>query len=144
MPDVHEESDEDLPVRRQMLYLPVSLWDFDLDALLDWGAGPSCLDISLWDQAGRIPLKPCMEKFVTAGGGMLKVLGSVVAPLVINGSVVPKRLFVVHGLQEKCILGLDFMCSVQAVLDIVGETISVRGQQCKLTVRSVEPNVCRI
>ncbi|CAH1253110.1 RTL1 [Branchiostoma lanceolatum] len=39
---------------------------------------------------------------------------------------------------------MDFMRSVRAVVDTVGETISVRGRPCPLQVLSIRPNVCRV
>ena len=99
-------------------FVPVTMYKKQIKGLYDTGADVSCLDEKLFRE---IPIqdrpKKIVEKrrstFTSASGNELTINGKYLFPLQIGPKKIEHEIFVVKNLNEKLILGIDFILKHQ-------------------------------
>ena len=103
--------------------------------LVDTGAGVSLLQEDQWKKANleECRLEPWSgQQLVGADGTPLHVLGGVKVNLLLSGMPFCQQMVVVRSLTAEAILGLDFLQTNQAVIDLEQQRLSFRG--CRETI----------
>ncbi len=84
----------------------------DTLALIDTGSVASLLSFELFQKINRAEIEevePYYRRFKSAGGHLLQVQGCYRVPFEIVGHSMKHAFYVIHNLQEHCIVGLDFL-----------------------------------
>jgi len=98
---------------------------FQTTALLDSGAGCSCLSLRFALKINaKIKQTEHTEKLTAADGRKLEVCGCVEVTVNLNGLQVPHTFFVISGLNSNVIFGCDFMKVTSCRLDLKNSTAS--------------------
>lgn len=87
--------------------------------LLDSGASVSCLSLQFAMKLNaKIQREESAEFLTAADGRNLEVCGSIDVTVGLNGLLVPHRFFVINGLHNRVICGLDFLTLTHCKLDL--------------------------
>ena len=95
-----------------LLRMPLRITPVDTLALVDTGAVASLLSFGLFQKINQTEVEevtPYYRQFKSAGGHPLQVQGCYRIPFEIVGYSMKHTFYVIHGLQEDCIVGLDFL-----------------------------------
>ena len=129
------------PVSRVGGYqLPGRVSGVDLTFLIDTGTAVTLLREDVWDRIIKntelLP-NPNLE-LVGADGSALKIHGTASLTLELNGKEVPMDAAVVSPLTTEGILGLDFLKSQRASIDLEREELRLQKQKCTLCQRATK------
>ncbi len=95
-------------------------------ALLDTGAFKSCISGKMADKLGLVPDKSklTLSALQSAGGECLTITGIVQLSIKINGLVIPFDFQVIPTLSVNLILGIDFLTTTKAKIDLSTSTVT--------------------
>jgi len=93
--------------------------------LLDSGASVSCLSLEFAIKIkAKIQPEDESEQLTSADGRKLQVCGWTEVTVGLNGLLVPHKFFVIEGLRNKVICGLDFLTQTNCKLDLQASAAS--------------------
>ena len=120
---------------------PISINDVRVSALLDTGSSVTLINSKLKPQIlrkGSNAAKSPSIKLCDAGGTELKQNGCFSLELVLNGKKQFHNCLFIDQLQVLCILGMDFMSNIGAVIETntnnISFSINPKHQPCKVNI----------
>lgn len=131
------ESDAD-PV-----YLYLHLRGKSVPCLLDSGCELTLIPISVYKQAGNVPLVTSNTRIWTANGGRLEILGEAQVPFKLNGKDITTAALV-SGDVEEVMLGIDWLKTHGCKWDFVDNTLLVDNQTILVSSRKKTQRCRRI
>ena len=107
------------------LYVPVSILSHTNSFLVDTGSSATIISYKLWSAvAPGTSLRPAPQ-LVSVTNSVLNVVGVVELPLVIGSFSAVHCVYVAKDLKPPCILGRDFLCRHNCVLDLSSSPCSL-------------------
>ena len=107
------------------LYVPVSILSHTNSFLVDTGSSATIISYKLWSAvAPATSLRPAPQ-LVSVTNSVLNVVGVVELPLVIGSFSAVHCVYVAKDLKPPCILGRDFLCRHNCVLDLSSSPCSL-------------------
>jgi len=101
-------------------YITVSVKRLKIKALIDTGAGTTCISKRIVDKI-NLPIEPFKPgelcNLFAANATKLDALGTVNVDYNLNGLIIPFVTVVIANLNDSCILGSDFLNATSANID---------------------------
>ena len=114
------------------LFVQAKFGEYGADCLVDSGATLSPLSSKVWSTVkGTVSLEKFDKEIVSASGNVLDTKGKANVCFVINGVKCVMDV-VIAEMDIDAILGLDCMSTHNAIVDVVGMTMHIKGTLCPL------------
>ena len=114
-----------------------------MPCLLDSGCELTLIPLSVYKQAGNVPLVTSNTRIWTANGGRLDVIGEAQVPFKLNGKDITTTALV-SGDVEEVMLGIDWLKAHGCKWDFVDNTLLVDGQTIRVSSRKKTQRCRRI
>ncbi len=125
-----------------LLRMPLRITPVDTLALVDTGAVASLLSFGLFQKINQTEVEevtPYYRQFKSAGGHPLQVQGCYRIPFEIVGYSMKHTFYVIHGLQEDCIVGLDFLTVHDLTFSGKKRMLTMGGTRRRIFLSSARP-----
>ena len=125
-----------------LLRMPLRISPVDTLALVDTGAVASLLSYGLFQRISRAEVEevtPYYRQFKSAAGHPLQVQGCYRVPFEIVGYAMKHTFYVIHGLQEDCIVGLDFLTIHDLTFSGKRRMLTMGGTRRRIFLSSARP-----